>query len=269
MRRALLVAAFGVASAVGAADPAGDNWRFALTPYLFLPGVEAEFGIDASGGAPAVGSGPSDVLAWINLAVMLKAEARRGGAFTFVDWMYLDLGNVDSVVRSVDFPDGSVPVGASVTVDSDASFDGFMVMFGGGWRVVDDAAGELDLYGGARTLNLSTSLRWTLTTAITSPGGGYSFPLAGEIGASDETWDGAIGVRGAWRFGERWRAFGVADHGWGHGTESWQWGLGLSWHPNATSVELAWRELGWQGLGDDQRGRLRLYGPAFGATFRF
>jgi hypothetical protein len=269
MRRAFLAVALALAGAAGAAEPVLGDWQGSVTPYLLLPGVDADFGIDAGGGAPEVGAGPSGVLSMINFVVMLKGEARRGRTFVFADWMYLDLGNVDSVVRAVEFPDGTVPVGASLTLDSDASFDAFMVMGGGGWRALDAPRGNIDLYGGLRTLNFSSSLRWTLTGAITSPGGGYSFPTSGELASNSETWDALLGARGAWRFAEHWSAFGFGDHGWGHGSESWQWGFGLRWQPRAVSLEVAWRELGWLGLGDDNSGTLRLYGPAFGATFTF
>lgn len=269
MRRLALALIVALAGASTAAEPASDEWRVSVTPYLLLPGVDAEFGMDGPSGSPEVDGGPTDVLALINFAVMLKAEARSGRGFVLVDWMYLDMGEADSVVREVEFPDGTVPVGASLTVDSDASFDGFMVTLGGGWRALERPTTELDLYGGLRTLNLSASLRWTLTAAITSPGGGYTFPIAGSIESNDETWDALVGARGSWRFAEDWRAFGFGDHGWGHDTESWQWGLGLSWRPGSASFELAWRELGWHGLGDSGAGDLRLYGPAFGATFRF
>jgi hypothetical protein len=269
MRRTLLAIGLFVAGVAGADDSAVGGWQLELTPYLMLPGVEASIGLSSPDGDPSVDSGPSDVLALINMAVMLKAEARRERVFLFVDWMYLDMGNADSVIGAIEFPDGTVPVGASLTLDSDASFDGFMVMVGGGYRVLDEARGELELYGGVRTLNLSTSLSWTLTAAITSPGGGYTVPASGEIGGVSESWDAVLGVRGALHLAERWRAFGLADHGWGDGTASWQGVVGLRWLGDSTAIELAWREIAWERIGPEKQGSLRLYGPVIGATFRF
>jgi hypothetical protein len=120
-----------------------------------------------------------------------------------------------------------------------------------------------------RTLNLSTSLHWALTVAINSPGGAYTFPASGEAEGSSDTWDALVGLRGSFRIAERWRAFGIADAGWGDGSDSWQAILGLSRRAETTTIEFAWREIAWQGIGAGQQGSLRLYGPVIGATFRF
>jgi hypothetical protein len=200
---------------------------------------------------------------------MLQAEARHGRAFVTFDWMYLDMGNVDSTVRSVAFPDGTVPIGASANLTTDSTFDGWMVMLSGGYRVVDGEDLDLGLYGGLRTLNLTSGVRWELTAAVTSPGGGYTFPASGAVEVHDETWDAVVGARGTWRLGERLGAFALADLGRGDGTESAQWTLGASWRFASASVELSWRDIRWRGLFATDRGELALYGPVIGATFRF
>lgn len=268
-RNALFVGALG-ASLCAAPVPAEEGWALSITPYLMLPGVDALVGIESpGGGAPSVGAGPSDAASLINMAVMVKAEARREREFLFVDWMYLDMGDANSVIAAIEFPDGTVPVGGTLTLDSDVSFDGFMVMAGGGYRMLEAERSTLDLYGGIRTLNLSTSLRWALTAAINSPGGGYTFPATGQLEGSSDAWDAVVGLRGSLRLAERWRAFGVADVGWGDGSDSWQAILGLSWRAENTSIEFAWREIAWHGIGQAQGSSLRLYGPEIGATFRF
>jgi hypothetical protein len=271
VQRSALAAALAlllVSTAARAAD--AEDWTVAVTPYILLPGVDAELGVSGGGGgSPSIEVGPTDFLALVNFAAMLKVEARQGRGFTFVDWMYLDLGDADSMVREIDFPDGSVPIGVGVATSTDMSFDGYTVALGGGWRFYDEGAIELDAYGGLRTLNLSASLRWTFNTTITSPGGAYTFPSSGLLEDTDETWDAMVGLRGRWDLGDGWRAFGAGDHAWGHETESWQWSLGVSKQKGSISLELAWREIGWAGIGGSGAGKLRLHGPALGATFRF
>lgn len=266
MRRVLLALTL---IGVGTASAADDDWSVSLTPYLLLPGIEASLGYDAPAGDPDAEAGPSDILSTINFVVMLKTEVRHGRGFSFVDWMYIDLGNVDSVVRDVQFPDGTVPVGASVTVDSDAYFDGFIVMFGGGYGLVEDDAFDLDAYGGLRTLNLSAGLRWSLTTTITSPGGSQTFPLSGVVEDSSETWDVVLGARSSYKLGDDWTVFGLADYGWGHESSSWNAMLGVRWRWGDASIDGGWREIAWEGIGESSHGRLRLFGPIIGATFRF
>ena len=267
MGMASLLGALALESGIATAAP--DDWALQLTPYVLIPSVEASLGVTGPGGAPDVGAGPTDWLELINAVVMLRAEADRGRGFITLDWMYLDMGNVESVVRSVSFPDGTVPVSATANVDTDTTFDGWTVMLSAGYQVVDAARSSLGLYGGVRTLNLESGLRWELTASVTSPGGGASFPASGALERQDETWDAVVGARGAWRFGDRLTAFALADLGWGDGSGSSQWTVGASWRFEAASVELSWRDIRWEGLYAADRGDLELYGPVVGATFRF
>lgn len=257
------------AALLAPAASADDGWEATLTPYLLLPGVEAKLRFDLPAGDPEVEEGPSEVLALINMAAMLKGEARNGRLIMMFDWLYIDLGDVQSVLRDVEFPDGTVPVNASVMVDSAASFDGFAVLLAGGMRLLDEPSYSFDAYGGVRTLNLSAAWNWTITGAIASPGNSYSFASSGEVEDVSENWDALLGVRGRWQFGAELSAFGVADHGWGDGSSSWQWALGLGWQRGQLGAEIAWRELGWRGIGAESVGELRLYGPAFGVSWAF
>jgi hypothetical protein len=265
-RLALAAAALTLLAGTARAE---DEWTLQLTPYVLIPSVEATLGYQAPGGSPDVGAGPTDWLELINAVAMLQAEARRGRVFVTFDWMYLDMGNVESAVRSVGFPDGTVPIDASANLTTDATFDGWMVTLSGGYRVVDGEDLDLGLYGGLRTLNLTSGVRWELTASVTSPGGSHTFPASGAVEVHDETWDAVVGARGTWRFGERFGAFALADLGRGDGTESAQWTLGASWRFASTSVELSWRDIRWRGLFAAERGELALYGPVVGATFRF
>jgi len=269
MRSALAILMLVAVVAPQRAGAAADGWTLELTPYFLIPSVEATLGYSAPDGSPDAGSGPTDWVELINAVAMLRVEAGKGRAFVTFDWMYLDMGNVDSVVRSVSFPDGTVPVGASATLDSDATFDGWTVMMSAGYKVVDDERLDLGLYGGVRTLNLSSGLRWQLTAVVTSPGGSYSFPASGAVEVQDETWDAVAGVRGSWRFGDRLSAFALADVGHGDGSSSSQWTVGGAWRFETASVELSWRDIRWEGLYAADRGDLHLDGPVIGATFRF
>jgi hypothetical protein len=264
-----LVCAAASALAAPAAPATDADWSLQLTPYVLIPSVEASIGYQAPAVSPEVGAGPTDWLELVNAVAMLQAEARRGRTFVTVDWMYLDMGNVDSVVRSVSFPEGTVPVGASATLDTDATFDGWTVMLSGGYRVVDDDRAGLDLYGGLRTLNLTSGLRWELAASVSSPGGSASFPASGAVEMHDETWDAVVGVRGDWRFGDHLGAFALADLGRGDGSGSSQWTVGAAWRFDTASVELSWRDIRWEGLFAAAGGALELYGPVVGATFRF
>ena len=76
------------ASASAAVDPFDGNWHFSLTPYLWLPNINADLDFDLPPRAAAVlGTevrrlsaevGPNDYLSNLQFALMLSGEARKG-----------------------------------------------------------------------------------------------------------------------------------------------------------------------------------------------
>ncbi len=85
----------------------GDQWRFALTPYLWLPNVDGtlKFSVPpGAGGSPSVEVGPNSYLENLDFALMLAGEARRGNWAIISDLIYLDFSNEDGAVKSVAGP---------------------------------------------------------------------------------------------------------------------------------------------------------------------
>src|SRR5262245_51298598 len=95
----LLAAPFEVA-----AQGAGDQWKFSLMPYLWLPSMDGtlRYGPPGAGGAsPNVSIDADSLLSDLDAALMVTGEARKGRWSIGTDLMYLDLSSANSGVRSI------------------------------------------------------------------------------------------------------------------------------------------------------------------------
>ena len=68
------------------------KWHFTLTPYLFLPklyGTVTYQNPTGGGGSLSATVDPNSYLQSLDFAAMFAAEARKGDALIFTDYMYL------------------------------------------------------------------------------------------------------------------------------------------------------------------------------------
>ena len=94
--------------AAAEAQNASDGWRFALTPYLWLPSISGTLKFkNPPGGAGSVNVdfdiGVDDYISDLNFALMLTGEARKDRWSLATDVIYVDLSGDSSSVRSVNF----------------------------------------------------------------------------------------------------------------------------------------------------------------------
>lgn len=252
-------------SAGAHAQDAGDQWRFALTPYVWLPNVDGtlKYGVPpGTSGAPEVSIGPNDYLVNLEFALMVMGEARRGRWSVFSDVVYTDFSEQGSSVGEIDLGGGLV----SIPVDSGtrASLSSLVWTFASGYTLVEGPRATLDIFGGVRYLNVDTSVDWNLTVA----GGG--FPLSGSISRRVDLWDGIVGVRGRVRLGDgAWSMPYSFDVGTGSSDLTANSMLGVSYGFEWGDVTLAYRHLHYDQADGKFIQDLRLSGPAMGATFRF
>ena len=97
MRKAtciMLLLGCGSATAQGAPD----EWRFAVTPYLWLPtisgGLKYDLPPDGGGGDGNLGVdvGPTDWLELLNFAALVSGSASKGRLLITSDLVYLSMG---------------------------------------------------------------------------------------------------------------------------------------------------------------------------------
>ena len=179
-----------------------ERWTYSLTPYFWLPGVDAQlrYGPPPPGGSVAnVGIDSEGILEKLNMAFMLQGEARKGQFFLGGDLIVLDFGDEASVVRSVDFNPGSGPINigtGQLDAGTRTSLDAVVVNAVAGRNLKHDATATLDVFAGLRYARIDTRTEWHLAADVTGPPGTATFARNGSIERSVDLWDGIIGARG-------------------------------------------------------------------------
>jgi len=250
--------------------PPADQWKFSITPYLWLPNINGtlKYSVPPGTGSPEVKVGPNDYLQALNFAMMISGEVRKERWSVFTDVIYLDFSNEKSSVKSINF--GGSLVSSSVNVSTSSSLKGGIGTLGAGYTVLPDRPVKLDVFGGARYLGLKASTDWQLEGVITGPGGGQTFPRTGGISEKVDLWDGIIGVKGRYLLGDSdWSIPFYLDLGTGSSSLTWQGMLGVAYSFKWGEVTLAYRDLYYDQKDDKLLQNLRFSGPALGATIRF
>ena len=248
-----------------------NQWTFSITPYLWLPNVNGtlKYSIPPGvGGSPEVETGPNDYLQNLQAVIMLSGDARSDRWSVFTDIIYLSFSDEESSVKSVNF--GGNFVSSSVNVATSSSLRGTAWTLGTGYAVQTSQTWMLDIFGGLRYFSLQASTNWQLTTTITGPGGGQTFPRTGGISEGADLWDGIVGVRGRVLLGSsHWSVPYYLDIGTGSSSLTWQGMLGVAYSFKWGEVKLAYRDLYYDQKDDKFVQNLRFSGPALGATIRF
>ena len=260
----LSAALLSVLAALSFASPAHaqDDLRFSVTPYVWLPTVEGDFSFDApplTTGSPDIKVGPVDYLENLDGVLMIAGEARykRWGAFT--DFIWLDFSNEDGEVRSVSGPG---PIQIPIDVGTQTALSGTLWTIAGGYDVVDNDQWRLQLFAGARNLNVDASADWQLSGPLNQ------FPQTGHVQQDTDAWDGLVGVRGA-ATTEHWVFPYYADVGAGSSDLTWQAMVGAGYRFGWGELSAYYRALHYEQGDGELIHDLDFSGPAFGATFHF
>jgi hypothetical protein len=248
-----------------------DEWKFAITPYLWLPNVNGTLRYDIPAGAagsPEVRTGPNDYLESLDFVLMLSGEVRKNRWSAFTDIIYLDFASEKSSVKAIDF--GGNVVTSSANVSTDSSLKGGAWTLGAGYAVLPGRPLVLDVFGGLRYFSLAASTDWYLAATVTGPGGGQTFPRLGSVSERRDLWDGIIGVKGRfWLGNSNWSLPYYLDVGMGSSNLTWQGMLGVAYSFKWGEVTCAYRNLYYEEKGDSLIQDMRFTGPLLGATFRF
>jgi hypothetical protein len=264
-----IVAALAGALWLTYAHAADDDWKYSVTPYLWLPSFNGSFKYSLppnSGGSPEV---ETYYLNKLNAALMLAGEARKGDVSLFTDLDYIDISGSDSHVKAVDF--GGTQVNTSIDVGTQTSIKGTVWTLGGGYTVVRTPDASLDMIGGLRYLGVDISTDWHLSATINDPSSSQVFPLTGTVSKRVDLWDAIIGVRGRINPGDagKWSLPYYLDVGTGSSTLTWQGLVGVAYTNGWGDISLAYRHLSYGQNSDQFIQNLSLSGPLLGATFRF
>jgi len=251
-----------------------DQWKFSITPYLWLPNINGTLKYDippstSSGGSPEVEAGPNDYLQNLEALILLSGEVRKDRWSAFTDIIYLSFAKEKSQVKEINF--GGDLVSSSLNLATSSWLRGMNLTLGVGYAVKTGKAAPVDVFGGLRYFDLSAGTDWQLTTTVSGPTNtSQTFPASGGISKSTPLLDGIIGVKGRYQLGEsRWSVPYYIDIGTGSSQLTYQWMLGIDYSFKWGEVSLAYRDLYFDQKDDKFVQDLRFSGPALGATFRF
>jgi hypothetical protein len=259
-----LIAAVVLVAATGMTQAA--DWKFSLTPYLWLPNIEASGAADSppdtGGGLPAYEVGPADYLEHLDMVLMLAGEARRENWSFRTDVIYLDFSNERAAVKSITGPGGEVEI--PVNAGTSSSFEGLEVQATLGYWLVDRPEVSLEIFGGVRYLDISFELDWEFDGPLDL------LPQSGKIEQGTDPLDAIVGANARFALGNgKWFMPLHADVGTGDSDLTWQLAAGIGYSFSWGDLLLVYRHLELEHDPVDLVESMALSGPAFGASFRF
>jgi hypothetical protein len=221
--------------------PEEDDWRFGVTPYGWLTGLEGRVG--AGGTETEVDVSFGDVLDRVDLALMGVFEARHRRWVGLFDFMYSSLTaeqeNATETIRALL---------DQVTIQPEV-----------GYTLVARPWGGIDGLVGARFWNFDLDLELIEGSTET------------DIASGDQHWlDGTVGARVRYTSTRRWHLFFKGDAGAGGSNFSWQVIGGGGYDLGDCCVaRAAYRHLDVDYESDDILTDIYLTGPALGLEIRF
>ncbi len=254
-----------------------EGWHFRVTPYVWLPTINASFlfshpTLSSSSGVPVVLPGqttvgvritPTSYASHLHSAGELAVEADRAGSMVFADVIYVNLGTESSEVVDLSGPAGHVtlPVNVSTFVQPTST-----IATGGIGGVFAHSAGsEFSAFVGVRYINLTASASWTLT----GPLGLY--PRSGSASDTKSDLQGIIGARGQLTYGRSYFTPLYIDYGGSGDLTTYQWLVGIGRNSPYNAAILGWRQLAYFANNNSRVfvQSLHLGGPLLAYTFKF
>jgi hypothetical protein len=266
-RRVLNVSALllglGVVTTPTFAQTLPDQWQFEAIVYGYFPQLSGTATIP-TGRTANISVDPRELISNLNFAFMGAVEARKGPWGAFTDVIYVHASGSKSATRALSIAGVTIP--GDVTADAHLDIKSTVWTLGGSYRVVERPEASMDLLAGARALFLTEHLNWQFSADV----GPFVGP--GRQGSGDykpTNWDGIIGFKGRWMFGDQhaWFVLYYIDVGTGESQLTWQGIGGLGYKFSWGEVIGAWRYLDYQF--SNHSSTLAMNGPAVGVSFHW
>ena len=242
-----------------------DSWTFAAILYGYLPSIGGKTTFPGGEGTD-IHINANDIIGNLNGAFMGSLEGQKGAWGAFTDILYMNVSGTKSQDRN--FTLGGMDLPAGVNSDTKLTVKSTVWTLGGSYRVIAQPGATMDLLAGARLLDASETLNFQLSGNLDS------IPLPGQStsrSVSENYWDGIVGVKGRFGFGDenRWVVPYYADVGTGQSKSTWQLMGGLGYAYNWGSIFAAWRYMDWNFKSGSKIESLNLNGPMLGVAFRW
>ena len=272
---ALLTLGMASGAAAQQAAPA-PGWSFDVAPYLWLPAVSGNLRYSLPpglGGTAEVKADAGDYTDSLNAALLLAGIVRHGRLSLMSDIMYVSADIDGSRVQAVDIAGvGRNPISSTANSSTDTNLKMTLWTLAGGITLADGAWGNLDVLGGVRYLGVEARTDYNLSLTLQGPLGnaGPSFGGRGRLSASEDFWNGIIGLRGQVNVpNSNFFVPFYVDAGGGDSQLTWQAFGGLGYRTSWGAVQAGWRhityEQGSRSLVED----VTMSGAYLAANFRF
>jgi hypothetical protein len=258
----LAIAATGMLSNHAAAQ--SGEWKFNAILYAYLPTIGGSLAVPFNSSGPTIDVDADKLLSNLEFAFMGTLDAHNGRWGMFTDVLYLDVSGDQSGTR--DFTIGRRGLPASVSGDLSLSLKGWLWTVAGEYRLVSDKAWVVDGLAGARLFGIKPEIDYSLSGDVSG------LPIPGRSGSTSEkvnNWDGVVGVKGQYRFGDRneWSIPFYADVGTGESHLTWQAAAGVGYSFKWGDVLAMWRYISYDFKSGSPIEDLTFNGPMLGVRF--
>jgi hypothetical protein len=231
---------------------ASNEWRFEVTPYLWLTGIKGTMNLD-NGLARSADFSSSDVLSNLKSGGMIAAEAHKG------NW-----GIMGDLISATLQKSGSIPVaGGTATVADKITLQQTVLTGAATYTIANTKDAYVDALLGVRSINVTATLFGNLVGTAEKE----------SISKTTSTIDPIIGAKGRYRIADSsWYIPAYADIGSGGGTTNLTWqvmaGVGKSFG-SLIDASLTYRALYYDMKDGGVLQKTTMQGPQAAITFKF
>jgi hypothetical protein len=268
----ICAAAFGALMLASAPAAAASNWQVDLTPYLWLPTINAHASVQTSSIAGRAGSiacaplcevdaviGPNQYLSHLNSAFMVAADAHYRRFDVATDIINMNMSSSAGSIKDFQGPFGRIDIQVHSNVS--ARVTGTIWTLVGGYDVFQNRVVNTDVFTGFRSTALTLRGDYDL-------GGNYGFlNRSGNFAANSGPVDWIFGIKGRVQLTKKLLIPYYLDAGAATNSSTAQEIIGVGYGERG-SAELLFRNLAYTSS-NTALTNARFGGPALGYTFRF
>jgi hypothetical protein len=251
----------------GQSGPEGAKWMFTASIYGWIPAIDGTVRFPGDRGSTGIHASMGDLLSHLKMTFQGTLDAHNGQWGMFTDIFYAHIGGIKSLDR--DFSIGNVGIPATASADLNLDIKTTLWTVAGEYRVASDPTWTIDLLGGARMLQMRPTLGYSISGElgpIVLPGG-----RSGSKQVNANVWDGIVGVKGRYLFGDdrKWFAPFYADIGTGQSDLTWQIAGGVGYAFSWGQVFGVWRYLDYNFKSSEALEDTTFNGPMLGVAFQW
>jgi len=255
-------------AAAQSAQPAWESgkWQFAATIYAWVPTIDGTVNYAGDSRTSDIHVNEGNVLSHLKMTFQGALDAHYGRWGIFNDLVYVDLGG--SKAQSREFSVGGIGIPATATTDLSLDIKSLIWTVAGEYRVVSDPAWTVDVLGGARLMQMKPTLNYSITGdlgPVVIPG------RSGSKQVDESFWDGIVGVKGRYAFGDdrKWFVPFYLDVGTGQTQLTWQGAVGVGYAFKWGEVSALYRYLDYNNKSGKPIEDMTMGGVQVGVTLHF